>query len=135
MANFLDILKKRQECGLSHQTIVEFQFEANQKSKPELYSKDLKAHFGCVNALAFSKNGKFLASGGDDKRILIWDMAKSLCDSKKSNNQMKGCHESNVFCIDFDCKLVSWNIHDVAYIVFLRIFCLLINYVFGTFLW
>ena len=102
MANFLDVLKNRQERGLSHQTVVEFQYEANQKDKSEFYSKDLKAHFGCVNALAFSKNGKFLASGGDDRRILIWDMAKTLCGAKKPNKSMKGCHESNVFCIDFD---------------------------------
>jgi WD repeat-containing protein 22 len=105
MANFLDVLKTRQERGLSYQTVVEFQYEANQKTRSEFYSKDLKAHFGCVNALAFSKNGKFLASGGDDRRILIWDMAKTLSDAKKPNKHMIGCHESNVFCIDFDIKL------------------------------
>ena len=106
MANFFEVLRTRQERGLSHQTVVKFQFESNQTSRCELYSKDLKAHFGCVNALAFSKNGKFLASGGDDRRILIWDMAKTLCDSKNRNKTLDGRHESNVFCIDFNCKLV-----------------------------
>ena len=106
MANFLEVLRTRQERGLSHQTVVKFQFESNQQSRCELYSKDLKAHFGCVNALAFSKNGKFLASGGDDRRILIWNMAKTLCDSKNRNKTLDGRHESNVFCIDFNCKLV-----------------------------
>jgi len=105
MANFLEVLRTRQERGLSHQTVVKFQLESNQKSRCEFYSKDLKAHFGCVNALAFSKNGKFLASGGDDRRILIWDMAKTLCDSKNRNKTLDGRHESNVFCIDFNCKL------------------------------
>jgi len=105
MANFLDILKTRQERGLGYQTVVEFQYEANQKTRSEFYSKDLKAHYGCVNALAFSKNGKYLASGGDDRRILIWDMAKTLSDAKKPNKSMIGCHESNVFCIDFDTTL------------------------------
>ena len=107
MANFLDILKTRQERGLGYQTVVEFQYEANQKTRSEFYSKDLKAHYGCVNALAFSKNGKYLASGGDDRRILIWDMAKTISDAKKPNKSMIGCHESNVFCIDFDTTLVS----------------------------
>ena len=106
MANFFEVLRTRQERGLSHQTVVKFQLESNQKSRCEFYSKDLKAHFGCVNALAFSKNGKFLASGGDDRRILIWDMAKTLCDSKNRNKTLDGRHESNVFCIDFNCKLV-----------------------------
>ena len=106
MAHFFEVLRTRQERGLSHQTVVKFQLESSQKSRCEFYSKDLKAHFGCVNALAFSKNGKFLASGGDDRRILIWDMAKTLCDSKNRNKTLDGRHESNVFCIDFNCKLV-----------------------------
>lgn len=34
----------------------------------------LKDHTSCVNALAFSsKGGRWLASGGDDLRILLWD--------------------------------------------------------------
>ena len=111
MANFLEVLKTRQERGISYQKIVEFQYEANQKTRSEFYSKDLKAHFGCVNALAFSKNGQFLASGGDDRRILIWDMSKTLSDAKTPYRHMRGCHESNVFCIDFDVKLVSLFFH------------------------
>ncbi|KAG8789679.1 hypothetical protein FRC15_003748 [Serendipita sp. 397] len=35
----------------------------------------LKSHTSCVNAVTFSKNGgRWLASGGDDLRILLWDM-------------------------------------------------------------
>ncbi|PVF94558.1 WD40 repeat-like protein [Serendipita vermifera] len=35
----------------------------------------LRAHTSCVNAVNFSQNGgRWLASGGDDLRILLWDM-------------------------------------------------------------
>ncbi|KAG8833148.1 hypothetical protein FRC17_011268 [Serendipita sp. 399] len=35
----------------------------------------LKSHTSCVNAVTFSqKGGRWLASGGDDLRILLWDM-------------------------------------------------------------
>ncbi|KAK0441633.1 WD40 repeat-like protein [Armillaria borealis] len=38
------------------------------------YSRKLSAHTSCVNYLAFSSNGaRFLASGGDDLDIHIWD--------------------------------------------------------------
>ena len=33
--------------------------------------RDLVGHFGCVNAVEFSPDGTTLASGGDDKRILV----------------------------------------------------------------
>ncbi|KAF7348252.1 WD40 repeat-like protein [Mycena sanguinolenta] len=39
------------------------------------YSRKLNAHTSCVNALAFSSlDGRFLASGGDDLNIHLWDL-------------------------------------------------------------
>ncbi|KAG5723029.1 hypothetical protein E4T56_gene1942, partial [Termitomyces sp. T112] len=38
------------------------------------FSSKLAAHTSCVNTLAFSSGqGRFLASGGDDFRIYLWD--------------------------------------------------------------
>jgi len=38
------------------------------------YSRKLSAHNSCVNALAFSSgDGRFMASGGDDFRLHLWD--------------------------------------------------------------
>lgn len=34
----------------------------------------LSAHHGCVNALAFSRDGRWLASGGDDQEVRVWDV-------------------------------------------------------------
>ena len=39
--------------------------------------RDLVGHFGCVNAVEFSPDGMTLASGGDDKRLLV-SRTKSL---------------------------------------------------------
>jgi len=45
--------------GPFYRNIVNWQFE---KAK-SLYRKNLLAHFGCVNAIEFSKDGNLLVSG------------------------------------------------------------------------
>lgn len=52
----------------------------------------LEKHHGCVNAISFNRSGTRLASGSDDKKIIIWDWAfgKSLLTYSSG-------HTSNVF--------------------------------------
>lgn len=87
-----------------------------------LYSKDLFAHYGCVNAIEFSNDGEWLVSGGDDKRVLIWNIDKTLSNSRQPK-VMKGEHNSNIFCLGFshtNTKLFSAGndeqviLHDMA---------------------
>ncbi|KAK3603057.1 hypothetical protein CHS0354_015750 [Potamilus streckersoni] len=67
-----------------------------------LYSKNLKGHFGCVNAVEFSNgNGEILASGGDDRRVLLWNVEKAISNIGKPA-VLKGEHNSNIFCLAFD---------------------------------
>ena len=40
-------------------------------------------------------------SGGDDRRVLVWQVEKMLSDIG-SPAVMKGEHNSNIFCIAFD---------------------------------
>ncbi|KAJ8309567.1 hypothetical protein KUTeg_014441 [Tegillarca granosa] len=88
-----------------------------------LHRRDLKAHYGCVNAIEFSHGGgELMASGGDDRRVLLWNMEKALSDIG-SPFIMKGEHNSNIFCLAFDNenrKVFSGgndeqvSVHDVA---------------------
>lgn len=69
-----------------------------------LFFKDLKEHFGCVNAIEFSnQGGELIASGGDDRRVLIWNVEKALSDISKPWT-LKGEHTSNIFCLGFDSE-------------------------------
>ncbi|PPR07786.1 hypothetical protein CVT26_014971 [Gymnopilus dilepis] len=63
------------------------------------YSRKLEAHRSCVNALAFSSgDGRFLASGGDDLRICLWDFHQE--DVKSPSFTFIG-PRGNIFSIKF----------------------------------
>ncbi|KAB7506480.1 DDB1- and CUL4-associated factor 5 [Armadillidium nasatum] len=70
-------------------------------SAHNLYRRDLFSHYGCVNALEFSQEGNFLVSGGDDRRVLLWNLEESMSEGTKPV-QMKDEHGSNIFCLGFD---------------------------------
>ena len=54
-------------------------FISTSSSSPPVRQHALEAHYSCVNALAVSPSAadgaRWLASGGDDKRVLLWDTA------------------------------------------------------------
>ncbi|KAF9483512.1 WD40 repeat-like protein [Pholiota conissans] len=63
------------------------------------YSRKLEAHKSCINALTFSSgDGRFLASGGDDLRILLWDFHQN--DVKIPTHALRG-PKGNIFCLNF----------------------------------
>ena len=69
-------------------------------------SVDVMGHHGCVNSLDFSPQGhEFLASAGDDRRVLVWRMGeitgRSGCDTKPLI--MNTEHMSNIFSASFSC--------------------------------
>lgn len=41
----------------------------------------LDNHLACVNAVRWSHSGRYLASGGDDKLIMIWSISKGQGDA------------------------------------------------------
>ncbi|KAF8967182.1 WD40 repeat-like protein [Flammula alnicola] len=66
---------------------------------PSFDVRKLEGHRSCVNALAFSSgDGRFLASGGDDLRILLWDFHQ---DDVKSPSYILRGPKGNIFCLDF----------------------------------
>src|SRR3546814_3137971 len=63
----------------------------------------LKAHCGCVNALALSDGGgDFMASGGDDMRVLLWNIAKTVSAQQPQENYLVG-HTANIFSLCCKC--------------------------------
>ncbi|KZT64278.1 WD40 repeat-like protein [Daedalea quercina L-15889] len=62
------------------------------------YSRKLCGHTACVNALAFSQSGRWLASGGDDPHILLWDFHQD--DLSEPSRRFAG-HRTNVFALAF----------------------------------
>ncbi|GFO48274.1 Ddb1- and cul4-associated factor 5 [Plakobranchus ocellatus] len=68
-----------------------------------LMKKDLRGHFGCVNAIEFSSDGKFIASGGDDRRLLLWDVGRAMVDDR-SPDIIDTQHISNINSCCFDCQ-------------------------------
>ncbi|GAA5901313.1 WD40 repeat domain-containing protein [Sporobolomyces salmoneus] len=64
------------------------------------------AHHSCVNALAISPGeGRWLASGGDDKRVMIHEALANDDDGSLGEPRAwyKGA-QSNIFAIDFDAS-------------------------------
>ncbi len=104
--NPVSFVKAREEASASRFAAVSSREFLRRRlaAATNLYHKNLLGHFGCVNAVEFSPDGALLASGGDDRRVLLWNLAASLDsgEKRKSFNVMKGLHNSNIFCLDFD---------------------------------
>jgi len=45
-----------------------------------------------------------LLTGGDDRRVLLWDMNKAISGPTVSPKLMEAEHLSNIFCLAFDSK-------------------------------
>jgi len=56
--------------------------------------KELEGHAGCVNCIQWDPSGKFLASGSDDKTVIVWDglVGKKLV-------KVETPHEGNIFSV------------------------------------
>ena len=68
-----------------------------------LYLQDLLAHYGCVNAVEFSDDGDLMVTGGDDRRVLLWNVDRAtMSDGRYQPTRMTGEHESNIFCLHMD---------------------------------
>lgn len=56
----------------------------------------LEGHTGCVNCLEWSSNGRLLASGSDDNRVIIWNALK-----QEQVLDLMTPHQGNIFSVKF----------------------------------
>jgi WD40 repeat protein len=54
----------------------------------------LDAHDGCVNHVSWSADGRRLLSGGDDTRLIVWDVA-----TRARAADVRTGHTANIFCV------------------------------------
>ncbi|KAJ7256817.1 WD40-repeat-containing domain protein [Mycena haematopus] len=84
------------------------------------YSRKLNAHTSCVNALAFSSlDGRFLASGGDDLDIHLWDLHEEHVSKPRCTFQGPlanifvlsfSAHNRFIFSGGADCMVLKYNL-------------------------
>lgn len=61
------------------------------------FRTEIRGSFSCVNAIALSKDGSTLFTGGDDKRVLLYSLADDPTKLKPARSYPG--HQSNIFCI------------------------------------
>ncbi|XP_037707324.1 DDB1- and CUL4-associated factor 5 [Drosophila subpulchrella] len=100
----LDLALSQRENQLVAGHLPSAIFRERLSAAENLYQRNLTGHYGCVNALEFSPCGQFLASGGDDKRVLLWNVDREVVSKLGKPRSMNEKHASNIFCLGFDTQ-------------------------------
>ncbi|RCN45931.1 WD domain, G-beta repeat protein [Ancylostoma caninum] len=58
-------------------------------------TRTISAHEACVNTLRWNRGGTLLASGSDDRRVKVWNLAGECIASVETG------HHANVFAVEF----------------------------------
>lgn len=91
--NGLNWLRQRAVGGKSNGQNPMASIEAMRRIKLE---SRLEGHTGCVNCLEWNQAGNLLASGSDDRNVIIWEPFKGT-----KRNVIKTGHEGNIFSVKF----------------------------------
>ncbi|KAM9446247.1 protein HIRA [Clarias gariepinus] len=76
-------------------------------------------HLACVNCVRWSNNGQCLASGGDDKLVMVWKKATFIGPSTVFGSSSKLANVEQWRCVTIlrnhtgDVMDVAWSPHDV----------------------
>uniref|UniRef100_A0A7N8X4Z7 Protein HIRA n=1 Tax=Mastacembelus armatus TaxID=205130 RepID=A0A7N8X4Z7_9TELE len=76
-------------------------------------------HLACVNCVRWSNNGLYLASGGDDKLVMVWRRAAFIGPSTVFGSSSKLANVEQWRCVTIlrnhtgDVMDVAWSPHDI----------------------
>uniref|UniRef100_A0A1A8IYE7 Protein HIRA n=2 Tax=Nothobranchius TaxID=28779 RepID=A0A1A8IYE7_NOTKU len=76
-------------------------------------------HLACVNCVRWSNNGLYLASGGDDKLVMVWKRAALIGPSTVFGSSSKLANVEQWRCVTIlrnhtgDVMDVAWSPHDI----------------------
>ncbi|CCG83760.1 protein of unknown function [Taphrina deformans PYCC 5710] len=88
------ILRERQISGQASHRL----YSSSSFVKQLDLSHELRGHTGCVNALNWSADGRYLASGSDDTNVIVWDSHSAAFETRKV---IHTGHTRNIFSVKF----------------------------------
>jgi WD repeat-containing protein 22 len=95
--NFIDRIFHRENSArhFNHNLFLDVSQKWN-----SLHCRDLLAHYGAVDAIEFSDDGMFFVSGGQDRRVLLWNISEVFSNKKIPEPIVMAMeHENSLFCL------------------------------------
>lgn len=92
--------------------------DENSETIPKMLCQ-MDNHLACVNCVRWSNNGQYLASGGDDKLVMVWKRAALIGPSTVFGSSNKLANVEQWRCVTIlrnhtgDVMDVAWSPHDV----------------------
>lgn len=114
--------------GAKDGSLLRWDLVQQKKTKLMLPKDDLAAKMAttdkdrCILALATSSDGKFLASGGRDKLVRVWNVEKGHLQESFSGHRDAvsalafRLRSHSLFSGSFDRSIKHWNLKEMAYI-------------------
>lgn len=99
----------QRELGVTPPRAVQARLHFNEAAAKRLSIEAvLRGHSGCVNRLCWNETGSLLASGSDDRKVMLW----SYPDTQRQPLSIETEHQANIFGVRFlpqtgDARLVT----------------------------
>ena len=94
-SSLFSLLKNRHISNCSHESVYcrKRAFHLSFQRRQNFWSHDMLGHYGSVQSINLSPDERLLASGGEDGRLLVWDIQQSLRCSDVTQDTGTACTE------------------------------------------